>query len=117
MSEIPDDHPRAASLRTRHELIDGMHEKIVTEAGLIAHGRGEAYDYLLGEQTHDFAKDAIIAAAALIYISDHPVLSINGNIAILCPEEIIELSEFTNMKMEINLFYRKKGRLEAIEKH
>jgi 4-phosphopantoate--beta-alanine ligase len=117
MSEIPNDHPRAVSLRTRHELIDGMHNNIVTEAGLIAHGRGEAYDYLLGERTHDFALKAIRAAAALIYLSDNPVLSVNGNIAILCPEDMIQFANTTKTKMEINLFYRKEGRLKAIEAH
>ena len=117
MTEIPDNHPRATSLKIRHDLIEGMHKKIVTEAGLIAHGRGEAYDYLIGEKTNEFAIKAIKAAAALLYLSKNPVLSINGNIAILCPEQMIELCEFTGMAMEVNLFYRKQGRLEAIEEH
>lgn len=117
MTDIPEDHPRAISLKIRHDLIEGMHAKIVTEAGLIAHGRGEAYDYLIGEKSHDFAIEAIKAAAALIYISKHPVLSINGNIAILCPNEMIEVCDTTDMAMEVNLFYRKAGRLKAIEEH
>ncbi|MFV2013977.1 MAG: phosphopantothenate/pantothenate synthetase, partial [Candidatus Heimdallarchaeota archaeon] len=117
MSEIPEDHPRATSLKIRHKLIEGMHNNIVTEAGLIAHGRGEAYDYLIGEKTHDFALQSISAAAALIYISDHPVLSINGNTAILCPKEMIKFSKICNVPMEINLFYKSPGRLEAISNH
>ncbi len=117
MTDIPEDHPRTISLKIRHDLIEGMHAKIVTEAGLIAHGRGEAFDYLIGEKSHDFAIQAIKAAAALIYLSKHPVLSINGNIAILCPSEIVEVCEITDMAMEVNLFYRKSGRLKAIEEH
>ncbi|MCE7735830.1 MAG: phosphopantothenate/pantothenate synthetase [Candidatus Heimdallarchaeota archaeon] len=117
MSEIPEDHPRATSLKIRHELIDGLHKKILTEAGLIAHGRGEAYDYLIGEKTHNFALQAISAAAALIFLSKNPVLSINGNTAILCPKDMIEFSNISNTAMEVNLFYRKPGRLEAIATH
>lgn len=117
MSEIPEDHPRAESLNIRHKLIEGLHKKILTEAGLIAHGRGEAYDYLIGEKTQKFALEAISAAAALIYLSEHPVLAINGNTALLCPKEMIEFSKISNTPMEVNLFYRKPGRLEAIATH
>lgn len=117
MSEIPKDHPRSASLNIRHKLIEGLHKKILTEAGLIAHGRGEAYDYLIGEKTQDFALQGISAAAALIFLSKNPILSINGNTAILCPKEMIEFSKIANTPMEVNLFYRKPGRLEAIATH
>ncbi|MCY3410881.1 MAG: phosphopantothenate/pantothenate synthetase [Candidatus Heimdallarchaeota archaeon] len=114
MTDIPDDHPRAASLRTRHAIIEGMHKKIVAEAGLIAHGRGEAFDYLLGEQTHDFAKKAIQAAAAMLYLAKHPVLSVNGNVTALCPAEMVEFSNSSNIPLEINLFYRSEERVAAI---
>ena len=97
MIEIPDDHPRAESLRTRHKIIDGMHKKIVAEAGLIAHGRGEAFDYLIGEKTHDFAMKAIKAAAAMFYLADHPIISVNGNVAVLCPEEMVRFSKEANI--------------------
>ena len=49
LHEIPKDHPRYQSLFTREKIIERMHKRIVAEAGLIAHGRGEAFDYLLGE--------------------------------------------------------------------
>ena len=117
MDEIPDDHPRAQSLRIRHEIIDGMHKKIVAEAGLIAHGRGEAYDYLLGEKTHQFAKTAIKAAAAMLKLAQHPIISVNGNVAALCPDELIKFSKTTNIPIEINLFYRSEERIEAIKNH
>jgi 4-phosphopantoate--beta-alanine ligase len=116
MIEIPDDHPRAESLKTRHKIIDGMHKKIVAEAGLIAHGRGEAFDYLIGEKTHDFAMKAIKAAAAMFYLADHPIISVNGNVAVLCPEEMVRFSKEANIAMEINLFYRSEGRIEAIKR-
>ena len=115
--DIPDDHPRAASLRVRHKIIEGMHDKVVAEAGLIAHGRGEAYDYLIGEKTHEFAKKAIEAAAAYLFLADHPIISVNGNITALCPDDLVKLSNETNIPLEINIFYRKPGRLTAIENY
>lgn len=116
-TEIPDDHPRAESLKTRHKIIKGFKDNVVATAGLFAHGRGEAFDYLLGEQTHPPAIRAIRAALAMIKLADNPVFSINGNIAALNPEEIVKFSEISDMKMEINLFYRTKEREKAIERY
>ena len=116
MSEIPDDHPRAESLRIRHKIIHGMEHNVVAKAGLIAHGRGETFDYLIGEETTPPAKKAIKAAAAAILLSEYPVISVNGNSAALTPEEIIELSEISGAKIEVNIFYRSPERLEAIKK-
>ncbi len=116
MSEIPDDHPRAESLRIRHRIIEGMEHNVVAKAGLIAHGRGEAFDYLLGEETTPPAKKAIKAAAAALLLSEYPVISVNGNSAALTPKEIIELSEVSGAKIEVNIFYRSTERLEAIKK-
>ncbi len=94
-----------------------MHKHIVAESGLIAHGRGEAFDYLLGEQTHHFALAAIEAAAAMIKLSTHPIISVNGNVSILCPKEMVEFSKLSEAKLEINLFYRRPERYEAIKSH
>ncbi|MFB0560910.1 MAG: 4-phosphopantoate--beta-alanine ligase [Candidatus Lokiarchaeia archaeon] len=116
MSEIPDDHPRVESLRIRHKIIHGMEHNVVAKAGLIAHGRGEAFDYLIGEETTPPAKKAIKAAAAAILLSEYPVISVNGNSAALTPQEIIELSEVSGAKIEVNIFYRSPERLEAIKK-
>jgi 4-phosphopantoate--beta-alanine ligase len=93
-----------------------MKKLVVAEAGLIAHGRGEAFDYIIGEKTTIAAMEAIRAATALFYLSDHPVISVNGNVAILVPNELVELSNLLNAPLEINLFYRKKGRINAIMK-
>lgn len=116
MSEVPPSHPRAESLRIRHKLIHGMEQKVVAKAGLIAHGRGEAFDYLLGEKTQPPAREAIRAAAATLLLAKYPVISVNGNLAALSPREVVELAEETNAKIEINLFYRSPERIEAIRK-
>lgn len=115
-NEVPLDHPRYESLKYRHEIIEGMKKLIVAEAGLIAHGRGECFDYILGESTSEIAKEAIKAAVALLYLAKHPVISVNGNTAALCPKTLVELSKITNAPLEINLFYRKEGRIEAIKR-
>lgn len=114
---IPDTHPRAQSLNTRHALIEGVKNGIVADSGLIAHGRGEAFDYLLGEQTHPFAHHAIKAAAAKLKLAQHPVISINGNTAILCPAEMVRFSNSSGIPLEINLFYRTPGRVDKIAAH
>jgi 4-phosphopantoate--beta-alanine ligase len=120
-SDVPTNHPRYLSLKHRHKIIDGMHDLVVAEAGLIAHGRGECFDYILGEKTNKFAEKAIKAAVAFLLLADHPIISVNGNAAALCAKELALLSQCINAPLEINLFYRKKGRIEAIntllEKH
>ena len=113
---IPNDHPRALSLRTRHRLIEGYEKGLVATAGLIAHGRGEAFDYLIGERTIPSAKQAISVAAAMISTAKHPVISVNGNVAALIAEELAELSKTANAPLEINLFYRSRERELAIAK-
>ncbi|MFX1493702.1 MAG: phosphopantothenate/pantothenate synthetase [Promethearchaeota archaeon] len=113
--EIPEDHPRYLSLKYRHKIIEGMEKLIVAEAGLIAHGRGECFDYIFGEQTNENAKKAINAAVALILLAERPVISVNGNTAALCAKELVEFSNITNAKLEVNLFYAKEGRIKAIK--
>src|SRR3990172_4191571 len=49
-------HPRYLSLKYREQLVQGVKMGITSTAGLIAHGRGEAFDYLLGEKTYSFNK-------------------------------------------------------------
>ncbi|NHI94328.1 MAG: phosphopantothenate/pantothenate synthetase [Candidatus Lokiarchaeota archaeon] len=113
--EIPEDHPRVLSLKYRHKITDGLEKNVVAKAGLIAHGRGEAFDYLIGEKTIKPAKDAIKAACALLLLSNHPIISVNGNIAALVPKELVELSKVLECALEVNLFYRRPERLIAIE--
>ena len=113
--EIPEDHPRYLNLKYRHKIIEGMEKLIVAEAGLIAHGRGECFDYIFGEQTNENAKKAIEAAVALILLAEHPIISVNGNTAALCAKELVDFSNVTNAQLEVNLFYAKAGRVEAIK--
>ena len=112
---VPEDHPRHQSLKYRHRITEGMRDLVVAEAGLIAHGRGECFDYILGEKTNKSARKAIKAATASLMLAKHPVISVNGNVAALVPETLVQLSESLNAPLEINLFYRKEGRIEAIE--
>ena len=102
---IPKSHPRYGSLRTRDLIVEGVKGGITSIHGLIAHGRGEAFDYLIGEKTNDFAKKAIEAAAATLLIAQHPVISVNGNTAALVPKELVELSELIDAPLEVNIFH------------
>ena len=117
MTEIPDDHPRAESLRTRHRIEAGVEAGITHPQGLIAEGRGEAFDYLLGEETIPSADEAARAAAAALQLADHPVLSVNGNVAALVPDELVELAEVVGAALEVNLFNRTDGRIDRIADH
>ncbi|MHA1783454.1 MAG: 4-phosphopantoate--beta-alanine ligase [Promethearchaeota archaeon] len=114
-NQIPRDHPRYESLLYRHKIIEGMKNLIVAEAGLIAHGRGECFDYIIGEKTTTPARKAIEAAVALLLLAKHPIISVNGNAAALCARELINLSNEVNAPLEINIFYGKKGRVKAIK--
>jgi 4-phosphopantoate--beta-alanine ligase len=112
--EIPDDHPRKVSLETREMAIEGHEKLVVATAGLLAHGRGEAFDYLIGEKTTEQAYESIRAAVSAMLLAKHPVISVNGNVCALVPEEIVEFSELTGALLEINLFYYRKEREDAI---
>jgi 4-phosphopantoate--beta-alanine ligase len=114
MTEIPEDHPRHDSLVTRHRIEDGVDRGITSRQGLVAQGRGEAYDYLLGEQTIPSADEAARVAAAHLLLADHAVLSVNGNVAALVPGEIVELAQATGADLEVNLFNRTEERVERI---
>ena len=91
MTDVPRSHPRYWSLRTRDDIVTGVEKGVTSIHGLIAHGRGEAFDYLLGERTHGFAHDAIEAAAALLLGAGFPVISVNGNAAALVPDGMAAL--------------------------
>ena len=112
--EVPADHPRKASLDIREKIIEGHEKNIVATAGLLAHGRGEAFDYLIGEVTNEEAMNACRAAIAAMMLAKNPVISVNGNACALVPDELVELSELTNAPLEINLFYYRPEREDAI---
>ncbi len=112
--EVPSSHPRRESLVLREKLVDAMIKGIVVPHGLIAHGRGECFDYLLGERTQPFAKKAIEAAAAALILAKNPVISVNGNSAALAAKHIVELAKVVDADIEVNLFYRTYRREQAI---
>lgn len=112
--KIPKLHPRYDSLKTREKLADGFKKGYVTCAGLIAHGRGECFDYLLNEKTQNFAASAERCAVVLLLLSKKPVISINGNVATLCGREICKLAKILECPVEVNLFYWTKKRETVI---
>lgn len=114
MDHIPEDHPRYKSLVKREKIVEGFERGLVASQGLIAHGRGEAFDYILGERSHDFALKAEKAAIELLVNSSHPVISVNGNTAALIPEELIKLSKLLNAPLEVNLFHWSQERAQRI---
>ncbi len=116
MSLIPKSHPRAKSLLIREKLVEGFDKGLVAKEGLLAQGRGEAFDYLLGEKTGKAAAQAIKAAAAQLLVAKVPVISVNGNIAALCPKQIVKLSKQIKAKLEVNLFYVNEKRKTSIIK-
>lgn len=119
--DIPKNHPRYESLILREKVKDCLRAGILSEVGIAAHGRGEAFDYFLGEKTTSEAKKSIKAAAKMICRAKNPVISVNGNTACLVPNEIVELSKIVPLKIEINLFYRTLEReikiKQKLEKH
>lgn len=117
MNDVSPKHPRAESLKIREKLAEGFQKGFVTPEGLAAHGRGEAFDYILGEKTTEQAEKAIKAGAAEILRAEDPVLSVNGNVAALVPEKIGQLAEKTDIKIEVNLFHRSEKREKKIAEH
>ena len=108
----PKDHPRYKSLLAREKLVDAS--EFVAKQGLIAHGRGEAFDYLLGEQTCLPALSAIKAAASALIEAENPVISVNGNVVALAAREVARLSEISGAKVEVNLFHRTPERVKGL---
>ncbi|WP_430639250.1 4-phosphopantoate--beta-alanine ligase [Haloferax volcanii] len=115
--EIPESHPRYQSLLTRHRIEEGVEKGITSRQGLIAQGRGEAFDYLLGERTLPSSDEAARAAAAHLLLADQPVISVNGNVAALCPGEVVDLAAAVDADIEVNLFNRTDERMRAIVAH
>ena len=112
--KIPKSHPRFVSLNIREKIVSGYNNGLVAKEGLLAHGRGEAFDYLIGERTMRSARTAINAAAVTLLTAKNSVISVNGNIAALCPKEIIQLAKITKSKIEVNLFYHNEDRKKKI---
>ena len=117
MSDVPESHPRYVSLKLRDLITAGVEQGIASVHGLVAHGRGEAFDYLLGERTRPFARKATRAAAAMLLLAERPVISVNGNAAALVPAELAALGEVLDAPLEVNIFHASKARERKMRKH
>jgi len=111
---IPRTHPRYGSLVTRERLVRAWKAGIAVPEGLIAHGRGEAWDYLLGEVTSAPALVAEKAAAAFLVKATRPVVSVNGNVAALAARDVVRLAAVVPAVLEVNLFHRTEARVRRI---
>ncbi|HTZ61389.1 MAG TPA: phosphopantothenate/pantothenate synthetase [Thermoplasmata archaeon] len=108
-------HPRYRSLRTRVLLAEHARRGVVAPEGLIAHGRGEAFDYLLGERTSPSARRAIRVAGIWLRAARRPVISVNGNVAALAADEIARLvAALPTLGVEVNLFHRTPRRAALV---
>ncbi len=114
-TNIPDDHPRAASLRTRERMKQAVEAGLVHPTGLIAHGRGEAFDYLLGEHSPPEAYAAVAEASRLIRQARQPVLSLNGNVVALDAAGCLAVAKsWPGLGLEVNLFHRTPERMSRL---
>ena len=106
MGEIAADptHPRYQSLLMRHRLEEAEKKGMLAGSALIAHGRGEAFDYLIGEQTLPSALQATRQALAHLLGAKNPVISLNGNVVALAGREILHLAHHLQCPVEINIF-------------
>jgi 4-phosphopantoate---beta-alanine ligase len=112
---IPANHHRYRSLVTRERLAECAKKGIVAWEGLTAHGRGEAFDYMIGERTTRGALIAERTAAAMLLTARRPVISVNGNTAALAAHEISALQKACGARVEVNLFHRTEERVHMIE--
>jgi 4-phosphopantoate--beta-alanine ligase len=116
MDEIAADpsHPRYASLLMRHRLEAAAKRGMLADSAMIAHGRGEAFDYLLGERTTPSARLAGAEAMHRLWHAQRPVLSLNGNVAALAADDMLRLASRLGCPVEVNIFYRTPERMNAI---
>ena len=107
-------HPRYQSLLSRHLLELAAKQGMLADSALIAHGRGEAYDYLIGEKTSSNALEATNNALARLIAGKKPVISLNGNTTALAGYELMKIAEFLQCPIEVNIFYRTEQRINAL---
>ncbi|MDE0574909.1 MAG: phosphopantothenate/pantothenate synthetase [Candidatus Poseidoniales archaeon] len=114
MGEVPTTHPRYASLMARKRLTDAAAAGMLAESALIAHGRGEAFDYLLGERTCGAARKAVAEVAARLLSALGPVISVNGNTVALAGPQLLTCAAVLGCPVEVNIYYRTPERMEAL---
>ena len=107
-------HPRYASLLQRHFIEEAAAEGLLAGSAMIAHGRGEAYDYLLGERTTASAARATREAYARLCAAEHPVISVNGNTVALAGRDLLHVAASLACPLEVNIFYRTQERMDGL---
>ncbi len=108
-------HPRYRSLVVRARLARAHRGGVVVPEGLIAQGRGEAFDYFLGERTTPSARRAERTAARWLLAARAPVVSVNGNVVALAAEDVARLARSVpRLRVEVNLFHRTPERVRRI---
>jgi len=112
--DIPESHPRYRSLLARRLLTEAAADGLLAESALIAHGRGEAFDYLLSERTTSSAHQAIGEAAARLLAAESPVLSVNGNTVALAADQMLGCAAVLGCPIEVNIYYRTPERMSAL---
>ncbi len=114
MGEVPESHPRFASLMARKKLTDAAAAGLLADSALIAHGRGEAFDYLLQERTCDSARLAIHTCAAYLSAAERPVISVNGNTVALAGPHLLACAAVLDCPIEVNIYYRTPERMAVL---
>jgi|TARA_B110000263_G_scaffold246848_1_gene258590 4-phosphopantoate--beta-alanine ligase len=107
-------HPRYKSLLARGRLEEAAEAGMLAASALIAHGRGEAFDYLLGEVTTKSAAKATKEAAARLAAAKRGVISFNGNTMALASDDLLRCAALAGADVEINIFYRTPERMLAL---
>ncbi len=111
---IDENHPRYHSLMMRKKIADAGEKGMLAQSAMIAHGRGEAFDYLLGEKTIPSAMEATREMAARLVNAQKPVLSLNGNSIALAGPDFLKIASQLGCPVEINIFYRTPERMGAL---
>ena len=117
MAEIPESHPRRNSLLSRQKLVEAQKQGMLADSALIAHGRGEAFDYLLGEKTAWGAMNATKEVVSRLNAAKNPVISVNGNTVALAIEDLLLLANKIGCPIEVNIYYRTPERMKALLSH
>ena len=107
-------HPRYKSLLMRQRLELAAKKGMLADSAMIAHGRGEAFDYLLGEITIPPAMAATREVAARLLGANNPIISLNGNAIALAGKELLQIANLLNCPVEVNIFYRTDKRMKAL---
>ena len=111
---VPENHPRYKSLMVREKLAEMVEKGLVNPTGLISHGRGEAFDYMMGETSLDPSVSAERVAAAYLLSARNPVVCVNGNAAALDAKNLLRLAEAIPAKVEVNIFHRTEERMKLL---